>query len=72
MADLFYTIASPSEAQYTDKRSKFLAFAYPVSTAEEAKARVAELQKRYYDARHVCREVSRCSAAPETKQSVSL
>lgn len=54
VADLFYTIASPAEAQYTDKRSKFLAFAYPVSTAEEAKARVAELQKRYYDARHVC------------------
>lgn len=54
MADLFHTIAAPSEAQYTDKRSKFLAFAWPVSTAAEAKAYVAGLQKKYYDARHVC------------------
>ncbi|MDE6286774.1 MAG: IMPACT family protein [Muribaculaceae bacterium] len=54
MADLFYTIASPSEAQYTEKRSKFLGFAFPVSAAAEAKEVVAQMQKRYYDARHVC------------------
>ena len=54
MADLFYTIEAPSEAQYTEKRSKFLAFAFPVSTAAEARAEVARMQKSYYDARHVC------------------
>lgn len=54
MADLYYTISSPSEAQYTEKRSKFLAFAFPVESAAEAKAEVARMQKEYYDARHVC------------------
>lgn len=54
MADLFYTIPAPAEAQYTEKRSKFLAFAFPVCTAAEARDIVAQMQKRYYDARHVC------------------
>ena len=35
-------------------RSKFLAFALPVRSAEEALALVEEFQKEYFDARHVC------------------
>lgn len=35
-------------------RSKFLAFALPVRSAEEALTLVAEFQKEYFDARHVC------------------
>lgn len=54
MADTYKTIAGPSEAIFTEKRSKFLAFAYPVSTVDEVKAKVAELSKKYFDARHVC------------------
>lgn len=54
MDDLFKTIASPSEGLYTEKRSKFLAFAFPVSTVEEVKALLEEYQKKYYDARHLC------------------
>ncbi len=54
MSDRYLTIAGPAEAQYTDKRSKFLAFAVPVESAEEARRAVAEMQRRYYDARHVC------------------
>ena len=53
-SDSYLTIASPSSGQYTEKRSKFLAFAFPVSTVEEIKALLAEYQKKYYDARHVC------------------
>lgn len=53
MAD-YVTITAPAEAQYTDKRSKFLAFALPVSAAAEAKSAVADFQRRFYDARHVC------------------
>lgn len=34
--------------------SKFLAFARPCSTVEEAKEIVAAYRKEYYDARHVC------------------
>ena len=53
--DTFKTISSKiGEGYYTDRRSKFLAFAYPVTTEEEALARVAELRAKYYDARHVC------------------
>lgn len=54
MADNYLTIAAPSEGIYKEKMSKFLAFAYPVATAAEAKTRIAELSKRYFDARHVC------------------
>jgi len=52
--DNYKTIASIAEGTYSEKRSKFLAFAIPVTTAEEVKAYVAEYQKRYYDARHAC------------------
>lgn len=52
--DSYLTIASPSEAQYTEKRSRFLAFAYPATSEEEALAYVAELRRKYFDARHVC------------------
>ena len=54
MTDVFKTIASPSEGQYTEKRSKFLAFAFPVSTVDGVKNLLDEYQKKYYDARHVC------------------
>ena len=53
-ADEYRTIAAPSEAIYTEKRSKFIAIALPVRTVEEVKIRLEEYQKKYYDARHVC------------------
>lgn len=34
--------------------SRFIAFAYPADSIDEAKARMAELQRQYCDARHVC------------------
>ena len=52
--DSYLTIKSPSEGTYSEKRSKFLAFAMPVSSVDEVKQYVAEYQKKYYDARHVC------------------
>ena len=54
MEDTYKTIAAPSQAVYTEKRSKFLAFALPVRSAEEIKAQLEKYQKEYYDARHVC------------------
>lgn len=54
MADTYYTIEAPSEGTFTEKRSKFLAFAFPVQTAAEAKTHVDALSKKYFDARHVC------------------
>lgn len=54
MADTYLTLAAPCEGIYKEKMSKFLAFAYPVSTAKEAKELVAAAAKKYFDARHVC------------------
>lgn len=54
MADTYLTLAKPSEAIFREKMSKFLAFAHPVTTADEAKAVIAQYQKKYFDARHVC------------------
>lgn len=54
MIDIYKTIKDKSEGTYTELRSKFLAFAHPVSTVEEAMALVEQYQKKYYDARHVC------------------
>ena len=54
MIDIYKTIKDKSEGTYTELRSKFLAFAHPVSTVEEAMAIVEQYQKKYYDARHVC------------------
>ena len=52
--DSYWTLAAPTEGEYSEKRSKFLAYAYPVTTEEEALERVREVRARYYDARHVC------------------
>ena len=54
ISDSYWTLAEPSEGEYSEKRSKFLAYAYPVTTEEEALERVREVRARYYDARHVC------------------
>lgn len=54
MADTFHTLAAPSEGIYREKMSKFISFAFPVSSATEAKEKIAVIQKKYFDARHVC------------------
>ena len=54
MLDEFKTIATTSEGFYSEKRSKFLAFAHHVETLDEIKALLADYRKKYYDARHVC------------------
>ncbi len=54
MSDFFKTIKAPSEGLYKEKMSKFLSFAHPVNTAEEAKDVVKVYQKKFFDARHVC------------------
>ena len=52
--DAYRTIEAPSEGVYREKMSRFLAFAHPVATVEEAKEIVRDYGKRYFDARHVC------------------
>lgn len=52
--DSYKTIVSVSEGQYTEKRSRFIAYAVPVSSADEVKQEVEKYKKQYYDARHIC------------------
>ena len=54
MTDEYRTISGTSEGYYTEKRSKFLAFAHHVDDVTEVKDIVAGYRKKYYDARHVC------------------
>lgn len=54
MTDEYQTIAATSEGYYTEKRSKFLAFAHHVECVDEIKEILAQYRKKYYDARHVC------------------
>lgn len=54
MNDIYRTIKETATATVTEKRSKFIAFAHPVSDVEEVKEIVARYRKEYYDARHVC------------------
>ena len=42
------------EGFYSEKRSKFLAFAHHVDSVEEALEIVKAYKKKYYDARHCC------------------
>lgn len=55
MTDEYLTISDKiGEGFYSEKRSKFLAFAHHVETIDEIKTLLAEYRKKYYDARHVC------------------
>lgn len=56
MEDQYHTISENSvgEGYYTEKRSKFLAFAHHVETVEEVKSIVSAYRKQFYDARHCC------------------
>lgn len=54
MEDSYKTISIGGEGFYSEKRSKFLAFAHHVENEQEVKEIVAEYRKKYYDARHVC------------------
>ena len=53
--DTYKTITNDiGEGYYTEKRSKFLAFAHHVETVNEAMDIVKQNRKKYYDARHCC------------------
>jgi uncharacterized YigZ family protein len=53
-ADVYHTLGGASEGFLREKASKFFAFAFPVRSVEEVEERLAEIGKRFYDARHVC------------------
>ncbi|MBR1552392.1 MAG: YigZ family protein [Schwartzia sp.] len=48
------TILTGGEAEFTVQRSRFIAYAEPVKSEEEARAFLAKIRKEHYDARHCC------------------
>lgn len=55
MTNLSYrTIAGPVEGVFKEKGSKFLAFAFAVSSEDQIREHVVRLRKEYFDARHHC------------------
>ena len=54
MEDKYLTINSTGKGYYTDRRSKFYAFAHHVETVDDCKALINEYRKKYFDARHCC------------------
>jgi uncharacterized YigZ family protein len=52
--DNYKTIRTSSEGIYKEKGSRFLSFAFPVSSQEEIKPVIEQIRKEYHDARHHC------------------
>ena len=52
--DVYKTITDLSEGNYTERRSRFIAYAIPVQNEEEIKEILDEYKREYYNARHVC------------------
>ncbi len=55
ISDEYKTISQIiGEGFYSEKRSKFLAFAHHVTSEDEIKSILQAYKKKYYDARHCC------------------
>ena len=54
ISDTYRSIAAPAKGIYKELGSKFLAFAHPVETEDQAKEILAAIRKEYFDARHHC------------------
>ncbi|MCQ2284185.1 MAG: YigZ family protein [Bacteroidales bacterium] len=52
--DTYKTIVAPSTGSYSEKRSKFIAYAFPVQNEQNVKEYLTEIQKKHNDARHHC------------------
>ena len=52
--DFYNTIDQPAEADYKDRGSKFIAYAYPITSADDFKKKLALLKKEHPKAAHHC------------------
>lgn len=54
LKDSYLTISAPAECNMRERSSKFLSYAYPVTSEEQIKEHLEALYKQYYDATHHC------------------
>lgn len=52
--DAYKTIAKPTEGEFRDRGSKFIAYAFEVTNEEDVKGRLAEIKAIHPKARHHC------------------
>ncbi|WP_316835553.1 YigZ family protein [Pedobacter nutrimenti] len=52
--DTYNTIEQPSEGLFKDKGSKFIGYAYPISSEDEVKSILLNLRSEHAKARHFC------------------
>lgn len=50
----FFVPDREARTEVREKASRFIAFVFPVETAEEAEKRLAGLKKEYFNASHIC------------------
>ena len=50
----YRTLAAPATAEFKDKNSRFLAFAYPLLTLDDFKPHIERLKKEHFKAKHHC------------------
>lgn len=70
-------VYSGGEGEIVEKKSRFIATVRPIASEEEATAFIAEMKKKYWDAKHNCsafvlgerQEISRCSDDGEPAQT---
>lgn len=52
--EAFLLLTQGAEAEFVEKKSRFIATVKPAASEEEAVAFIEEMKKKYYDARHNC------------------
>lgn len=73
----YRVVYTGGEGEIVEKKSRFIATVKPVESEEEASAFIAEMKKKYWDARHNCsafvigarQELTRCSDDGEPAQT---
>lgn len=54
MKDQYQTIAGPSQGEFKDRGSKFIAYAWPVYSETEWQTHLQEIKKEHFKSRHHC------------------
>lgn len=52
--DFYYTIERPCVAEFKDRGSKFIAYTFPIATADDFKKHLQQLKKEHPKAAHHC------------------
>ncbi len=54
MTDTYQTLSQPNQAEFKDKGSRFMAFAYPINQINDTKPLIGALRQQHHKARHWC------------------